>query len=84
LTISRKEKKDRENNHINTRRTGKQDLERYQSAKKDYYKHDTDGKKCSIAQYDIECDYFPDYELGRQKVDGKIFYDVWLLKCIRN
>jgi hypothetical protein len=51
----------------------KQDRERYQSAKKDYYQHDTDGQKCSISQCFLECPYFPDD--GIQTEDGKIFYD---------
>jgi hypothetical protein len=53
----------------------KQDRDRYQSLKKDYYQHDTDGKKCSISQCLLECVYFPDYELGMQTEDGEIFYD---------
>ena len=51
----------------------KQDRERYQSAKKDYYQHDTNGQKCSISQCVIECDYFPDN--GIETEDGKILYD---------
>lgn len=53
--------------------TEKQDRDRYQSAKKDYYQHDTDGRKCSIEQCVFECPYFPD--TGSLTEDGEIFYD---------
>ena len=51
----------------------KQDRDRYQSLKKDYYQHDTDGRKCSISQCLLECIYFPDD--GTETEDGKILYD---------
>lgn len=50
-----------------------QDRNRYQSAKKDYYQHDSKWQKSSMSQCVVECDYFPDD--GIQTEDGKIFYD---------
>jgi hypothetical protein len=41
---------EREQSTLTPEEQEKQDRERYQSAKKDYYQHDTNGQKCSISQ----------------------------------